>query len=77
MGLKRAITLLESGKGLKYLYHTSDVRLVGVHYLKGFQEIAHQLDSRERLNDALLGVVKSLTTTKRHKTGREVVEGHR
>ena len=35
VGLKREVVLLACEKELENLYHTTDVHLVGIHYLKG------------------------------------------
>ena len=45
MGLKREIALLKIEKSLEDLYHTADVRLIG-------------LDARERLDNILLDAMK-------------------
>ena len=56
--MKREIALLESEKSLEDLYHTTDVRLIGIHCFKGLLERAHRLDACERLANILLGSMK-------------------
>ena len=58
MGLKREITLLESEKSLEDLYHTADVRLIGIHCFKSLPKRARWLDARERLGNVLLDAMK-------------------
>ena len=65
MGLKREIALLEIEKSLEDLYHTADVRLIGIHSFKGLPKRACRFDACERLNNVLLDA----------KMGREVAEG--
>ena len=58
MGLKREIALLESEKSLKDLYHTADVRLIGIDCFKGLPKRARRLDAHERLGNVLLDAMK-------------------
>ena len=58
VGLKREITLLESEKSLEDLYDMADVGLIGIHCFKGLPKRTRQIDVRERLDNALLDVVK-------------------
>ena len=56
-GLKREIALLVGERRLEDLYHMIDVRVIGIHFLKGLPKKAHPLDAHERLGNALLDVV--------------------
>ena len=58
MGLKREIALLESEKSLEDLYYTTNVHLIGIHCFKGLTKRARRLDARDRLDNAMLDVVK-------------------
>ena len=56
--MKREIASLASEKGLEDLYHMTNVRLVGIHGFKGLPKGARCLDAREKLDNALLDIVK-------------------
>ena len=58
VGLKREIALVESEKSLEDLYHTADVRLIGIHCFKGLPKRAHRFDACERLGNVLLDAMK-------------------
>ena len=58
VSLKREIALLVGEKGLKDLYYTFDVLLIGMHHLKGFLEGVCLLDVDKRLGKTLLDAMK-------------------
>ena len=58
VSLKREIALLESEKSLKDLYHTVNVRLIGIHCFKGLPKRVRWLNALERLGNVLLDAMK-------------------
>ena len=56
--MKRETALLVGKKGLEDIYHTIDVRLVGINHLNGLPKGVHWLDACKILIGVLLNAVK-------------------